>query len=73
MGENILDAGMHNGLDLPYACKAGVCSTCKAKLVKGQVDMDLTHALEPHEMESGYILTCQAHPVSDEVVVDFDQ
>ena len=73
VGENILDAGMHNGLDLPYACKAGVCSTCKAKLVKGKVDMDLTHALEPHEMESGYILTCQAHPVSDEVVVDFDQ
>ena len=73
VGENILDAGMHNGLDLPYACKAGVCSTCKAKLIKGKVDMDVTHGLEPHEIEEGYILTCQAHPISEEVVVDYDQ
>lgn len=73
VGQNILDAGIHNGLDLPYACKAGVCSTCKAKLVKGQVDMDIHHGLEAHEIAAGYILTCQAHPVSDEVVVDFDQ
>lgn len=73
VGENILDAGMHNGVELPYSCKAGVCSTCKAKLVKGKVDMDITHGLEPHEIDAGYILTCQAHPVSDEVVVDFDQ
>ena len=73
VGQNILDAGIHNGLDLPYACKAGVCSTCKAKLIKGQVDMDIHHGLEAHEIAAGYILTCQAHPVSDEVVVDFDQ
>ncbi|MCB1638144.1 MAG: phenylacetate-CoA oxygenase/reductase subunit PaaK [Thiothrix sp.] len=73
VGENILDAGMHNGLELPYSCKAGVCSTCKAKLVKGKVDMDIAHGLEAHEVEAGYILTCQAHPLSDEVVVDFDQ
>ncbi|MEZ5476581.1 MAG: 1,2-phenylacetyl-CoA epoxidase subunit PaaE [Thiolinea sp.] len=73
VGENILDAGMHNGLELPYSCKAGVCSTCKAKLVKGEVDMDIAHGLEAHEVEAGYILTCQAHPLSDEVVVDFDQ
>ena len=73
VGENILDAGIHNGLDLPYACKAGVCSTCKAKLIKGKVDMDISHGLEPHEIDDGYILTCQAHPISDEVVVDFDQ
>ncbi len=73
VGENILDAGIHNGLELPYACKAGVCSTCKAKLLKGQVDMDITHGLEQHEIDDGYILTCQAHPVSEEVVVDFDQ
>ncbi len=72
VGKNILDAGIHNGLDLPYACKAGVCSTCKAKLVKGKVDMDLTHGLEAHEIEAGYILTCQAHPISDDVEVDFD-
>ena len=73
VGANILDAGIQQGMELPYACKAGVCSTCKAKLVKGQVDMDLHHGLEAHEIAAGYILTCQAHPVSDEVIVDFDQ
>lgn len=73
VGENILDAGMHHGLELPYACKAGVCSTCKARLVSGKVEMDIAHGLEPHEIEDGLILTCQAHPVSDEVTVDFDQ
>ncbi|UAA37441.1 phenylacetate-CoA oxygenase/reductase subunit PaaK [Paraneptunicella aestuarii] len=73
VGENILDAGIDNGMVLPYSCKGGVCSTCKAKLVKGKVDMDITHGLEQHEIDDGYILTCQAHPVSDEVVVDFDQ
>lgn len=72
VGENILDAGMHNGMDLPYACKAGVCSTCKARLVEGKVDMDLNHALEAGEIVAGYILTCQSHPISDKVVVDFD-
>ena len=72
VGENILDAGIHNGLELPYSCKAGVCSTCKCKLVKGEVDMDISHGLEAQERESGYILSCQAHPISDEVVVDFD-
>lgn len=73
VGENILDAGMGNGMELPYACKAGVCSTCKAKVVSGEVEMDITHGLETHEIEAGYILSCQAHPISDEVVVDFDQ
>jgi len=73
VGENILDAGLHNGLELPYACKAGVCSTCKAKLIKGEVDMDIKHGLEKHEIEAGYILTCQSHPISDEVEIDFDQ
>ncbi len=70
---NILDAGMHNGIELPYSCKACVCSTCKCKLVKGKVDMDISHGLEDQEIEAGYILSCQAHPISDEVVVDFDQ
>lgn len=72
-GENILDAGIHRGMELPHSCKAGVCSTCKAKLVSGQVEMDITHALEAHEIDDGMILTCQAHPVSDQVVIDFDQ
>jgi ring-1,2-phenylacetyl-CoA epoxidase subunit PaaE len=73
VGENILDAGMHNGMELPYSCKAGVCSTCKCKLVKGEVDMDISHGLEQHEIDAGYVLSCQAHPISDEVIVDFDQ
>ena len=73
VGENILDAGLNNGLELPYSCKAGVCSTCKCKLIKGKVDMDISHGLEDHEVEAGYILSCQAHPITDEVVVDFDQ
>ncbi len=73
VGENILDAGMNNGMELPYSCKAGVCSTCKCKLVEGQVDMDIAHGLEPEEIKAGYILSCQAHPISDKVVVDFDQ
>ncbi len=73
VGENILDAGLHNGLELPYSCKAGVCSTCKCKLIKGQVEMDIAHGLEPEEIANGYVLSCQAHPISEDVIVDFDQ
>jgi ring-1,2-phenylacetyl-CoA epoxidase subunit PaaE len=73
VGANILDAGMANGVELPYSCKAGVCSTCKAQLVKGKVDMDIRHGLEHHEIDAGYILTCQSHPITDEVVVSFDE
>ena len=72
-GENILDAGLRNGVDLPFSCKGGVCATCKARLLEGEVDMDLNQALRPEEIENGYILTCQAHPVSKKIVVDFDQ
>ncbi len=72
-GENILDASLNNGADLPFSCKGGVCATCKARLLEGQVDMDLNHALSDKEVEDGMILTCQAHPLSDKVVVDFDQ
>jgi ring-1,2-phenylacetyl-CoA epoxidase subunit PaaE len=72
-GANLLDSGIVQGLDLPFSCKDGVCSTCKAKLLIGKVDMDITHALEPAEIENGFILTCQAHPISDKVVIDFDQ
>jgi ring-1,2-phenylacetyl-CoA epoxidase subunit PaaE len=72
-GSSILDAAMKQGADLPYACKGGMCCTCKAKLVAGQVKMDVNWGLEPEEVEQGFILTCQAHPVTDKVVVDFDQ
>ena len=72
-GENILDAGLRNGVDLPFSCKGGVCATCKARLIEGAVDMDLNQALQADEIENGYILTCQSHPISKKVVVDFDQ
>lgn len=71
-GENILDAGQKAGADLPFACKGGVCCTCKAKILEGSASMDVNYALEKEEVEAGYILTCQAHPTSDKLVVSFD-
>lgn len=71
--ENILDAALNNGADLPYACKGGVCCTCKAKLIEGEVDMRVNYALEPEEVEAGFILTCQSYPLTEKVIVDFDQ
>jgi ring-1,2-phenylacetyl-CoA epoxidase subunit PaaE len=71
-GENILDAALDAGLDLPFACKGGVCATCKAKVADGAVEMDLNHALEKDELAQGFVLTCQAHPLTDEVLVDYD-
>lgn len=71
-GESILDAALKQGADLPYACKGGVCCTCKAKLLEGEVDMDVNWGLEQDEIERGYILTCQSHPRTGKVVVDFD-
>lgn len=70
--ENILDAALKQGADLPFACKGGVCCTCKAKLLEGEVDMDVNWGLEQEEVEEGYILTCQSHPKTERVVVDFD-
>ena len=71
-GDSILDVALESGLDLPYACKGGVCSTCRAKLIEGEVDMVVNYALEPDEIADNYILTCQSHPRSDKVTVDFD-
>jgi len=71
-GNNILDAALQQGADLPYACKGGVCCTCKAKLIEGKVNMDVAWGLEHEEIEQGFILTCQAHPTTEKVVVDFD-
>ena len=71
-GEAILDAALRAGIDLPFACKGGMCSTCRAKLVEGKVDMELNYSLEPWELQAGFILTCQARPCSDKVVVDYD-
>jgi ring-1,2-phenylacetyl-CoA epoxidase subunit PaaE len=71
--ENVIDAALRQGVELPYSCKGGVCSTCRAKLVEGEVDMDVNFALEDYELARGFILCCQSYPVTDKVVVDFDQ
>jgi len=71
-GERILDAALRVRADTPFSCTGGVCGTCRAKLVSGTVDMDVNYALEPDEIEAGYILTCQAVCTSDAVEVDYD-
>lgn len=70
--ERILDAALRQRPELPYACKGGVCSTCRAKVVEGEVSMARNFALEPDEVAAGYVLTCQALPITDKVVVDYD-
>ncbi|WP_299355142.1 2Fe-2S iron-sulfur cluster-binding protein [uncultured Shimia sp.] len=69
----ILDAALGNKMDAPFACKAGVCSTCRCRVLEGEVDMVANHALEDYEVEKGYVLSCQSYPVTDNVVVDYDQ
>ena len=69
---NILDAALAEGADLPFACKGGVCTTCKAKLVEGEIEMEVNYGLEAEEVDAGFILTCQSHPRSKKVVVDYD-
>ena len=69
---SILDAALKKGADLPFACKGGVCCTCKARLLEGEVEMDVHWGLEHEEIEQGYILTCQSHPKTEKVVIDFD-
>ncbi|MGH2553953.1 MAG: 1,2-phenylacetyl-CoA epoxidase subunit PaaE [Chitinophagaceae bacterium] len=68
----IMDAALQQGADMPFACKGGVCCTCKARLLEGEVMMDVHWGLEEEEIEKGYILTCQSHPKTEKVVVDFD-
>ena len=71
-GSHLLEAALSYGLDLPYACKGGVCSTCKCKVLEGEVLMAVNYALEPDEVAAGFVLSCQAHPVSEAVAVTFD-
>jgi ring-1,2-phenylacetyl-CoA epoxidase subunit PaaE len=70
---SILDAARRSGLDVPYACKAGVCSTCKGKLLEGEVRMDRNFALTPAEVAQGFVLCCQSHPLTSKVVITLDQ
>ena len=70
--DNLLEAGLRHGVDLPYSCKGGVCSTCRCRLTEGEVDMDVNFALEDYEVARGFILACQSYPVTDRVVITFD-
>lgn len=70
--DNILDGALAAGADLPFACKGGVCSTCKCKVVEGNVEMKINYALEEDEVAQNFVLSCQAIPTTEKVVVDFD-
>ena len=70
--ERVLDAALRVRSELPYACRGGVCSTCRAKIIEGEVTMARNWALEPDELAAGYVLTCQSSPVTDTVVIDYD-
>ncbi len=70
--ESILDAALRAGMDLPFACKGGMCSTCRARVTEGAVDMTVNYSLEPWETQAGFVLTCQAHPTTARVVIDYD-
>lgn len=72
-GTAILDAGLAAGIDLPYACKGGVCCTCRARVIEGSVRMDKNYTLEPWELDKGFVLTCQSHPTSERVVISYDE
>jgi ring-1,2-phenylacetyl-CoA epoxidase subunit PaaE len=72
-GPGIVDAAAQEGIDLPYSCKGGVCATCRTLLRAGEVRMDSNYGLEPWEVEKGFILACQSHPVSDKIVLDYDE
>ncbi len=69
----VLQGGLDNDLDVPFACRAGVCSTCKAKVLEGEAEMITNHALEDYEVRAGFVLTCQCYALSDKLVLDYDQ
>lgn len=71
--QSVLEAALAANIDAPFACKAGVCSTCRAKIIEGEVDMEANYALEDYEVERGYVLTCQSYPRTDKIIVDYDQ
>ncbi len=72
-GEAIIDAAIRAGRSLPYSCKGGMCCTCRARLVEGKVEMAVNYSLEPWELRAGYVLTCQSRPITERVVIDYDQ
>jgi len=72
-GQSLLEAALAADLDVPFACKAGVCSTCRAKILEGEAEMAVNHALEDYEVRAGYVLTCQCRPLSDRISVSYDE
>ncbi|MEO0914875.1 MAG: 2Fe-2S iron-sulfur cluster-binding protein, partial [Pseudomonadota bacterium] len=72
-GQTVLEAALGGGLDAPFSCTAGVCCTCRARLLEGEVEMAVNHALEDDEVRAGYVLTCQARPLTERLVIDYDQ
>ena len=72
-GKDVLQAAQDADADVPFSCKGGVCCTCKAKVMEGKAVMDLNYSLDPEEVEEGFILTCQSHPVTEKVVISFDE
>ena len=72
-GDSILDTALDKGIDAPFSCKGGVCTTCKAKLLEGKVHMDANYALTDREVKEGNILCCQSHPRSERVVLTWDE
>ncbi|MBA4267337.1 MAG: phenylacetic acid degradation protein, partial [Comamonadaceae bacterium] len=71
--ERVLDVALNAGLDLPWSCRGGVCCTCRAKVMEGSVQMEKNFTLEPWETDKGFVLSCQARPTSDQLVVSFDE
>lgn len=71
--ETVIDAALASGLELPYSCRGGMCCTCRARLVEGEVAMDQNYSLERWELEAGYVLTCQSRPKTERIVLDYDQ
>lgn len=72
-GTAVLDAAIENNMDAPFSCKAGVCSTCRAKVLEGEFEMEVNHALEDYEIRAGYVLSCQCVPLSDKLVLSYDE
>jgi ring-1,2-phenylacetyl-CoA epoxidase subunit PaaE len=72
-GKDIMQAAQDADADVPFSCKGGVCCTCKAKVMEGKVSMALNYALDEDEVEEGFVLTCQAHPLTEKVVLSFDE
>ena len=71
-GETLVEVAQNEGIDVPFSCQGGVCRTCMALVKEGEVEMDENYALEDDEVDNGYVLTCQSHPRSEKIIIDYD-